>query len=570
MTYKENYEKWMSSDKVDEATKRELASLSEEEKEYRFFSPLSFGTAGLRGTMNAGLYAMNKYTVAWATQGFANLVLERGGKERGVVVCRDSRNNSYEFSKITARVLAANGIKVYYFEDIHPTPRLSFAIREIGAIGGINITASHNPKEYNGYKVYWEDGAQISLEQAETVSAYIEKTDIFEGVKLCDFDGAVKDGKIVLIGEETDEKFISRIMSERVNSEAVKNAGEDYKIVYTPLNGTGYRIVPEVLKRCGLKGLYTVGEQMSPNGDFPTTPFPNPELPEVFKLGIDMAEEKGCDLIIATDPDADRMGAMARGKNGFEVLTGNQMGALLLDYIITAYKETGTMPPEPYAVKTIVSSEMVSEICKKNGVELYNVLTGFKFIGGVIEEKRRSGHGSFIFGYEESYGYLKGTHARDKDAVVATMLVCEMAAYYKTKGMTLIDAMDALYEKYGVFREKTENIYMKGLDGLEKMKALMDRLRACPPEEFDGEKVVEVRDYLSGKITDLVSGKERDTGLPESNVLYYKTENDNVVVIRPSGTEPKIKVYLLLHADTTALADKKIENYSKKVSEWTE
>ncbi len=570
MGYTENFEKWMMSDKVDEKTKAELAALSEEEKKYRFFSPLSFGTAGLRGTMNAGLYAMNTYTVAWATQGFANLVLDSDGADSGIVVCRDSRNNSDAFACITARVLAANGIKVYYFDGIRPTPVLSFAVRELSAIGGINITASHNPKEYNGYKVYWEDGAQITLEQAKTVSEYIEKTDIFEGVKLCDFDEAVKAGKIVYIGEEIDEKFISRVMSERVDADAIKNVADDLKIVYTPLNGTGYRLVPEVLRRSGLKNLYTVDEQMTPNGDFPTTPFPNPELAEVFERGIALAHEVESDLIIATDPDADRMGAMARGKNGFEVISGNQMGALLLDYIITAFEEAGDVPPEPYAVKTIVSSEMVSAICEKNHVKLYNVLTGFKFIGGVIEEHERSGRGTFLFGYEESYGYLKGTHARDKDAVVATMLVCEMAAYYRAKGMTLIDAMNALYEKYGCYREKTDNIYMKGLDGLEKMKALMDDLRAAPPKEFDGEKVVEVRDYLTGEVKDLVSGKISETGLPSSNVLYYKTEGDNVVVIRPSGTEPKIKVYLLLHADSVEAADKKIENYSEVVSEWTQ
>lgn len=569
MGYTENFEKWMMSDKVDEKTKAEIASLSEEDKKYRFFSALSFGTAGLRGTMNAGLYAMNTYTVAWATQGYANLVIDSDGQDRGVVVCRDSRNNSDAFACITARVLAANGIKVYYFDGIRPTPVLSFAIRELGATGGINITASHNPKEYNGYKVYWEDGAQITLDQAKTVSEYIEKTDIFDGVKLCDFDEAVNAGKIIYIGKEIDEKYISRVMSEMVDPVAIKKAGEDLKIVYTPLNGTGYKLIPETLRRCGLKNLYTVDEQMTPDGNFPTTPFPNPELADVFERGIALAHEVESDLIIATDPDADRMGAMARGKNGFEVITGNQMGALLLDYIITAFNEKGNMPPEPYAVKTIVSSEMVSAICKKNHVKLYNVLTGFKFIGGVIEEHEKTGHGTFLFGYEESYGYLKGTHARDKDAVVATVLVCEMAAYYRAKGMTLIDAMNALYEKYGCYREKTENIYMRGLDGLEKMKALMDELRAAPPVGFDGERVTEIRDYLTGEVKELSTGKISKTGLPSSNVLYYKTENDNVVVIRPSGTEPKIKVYLLLHSESVEAADKKIENYSKTVSEWT-
>lgn len=570
MNYKQNYEKWMNSPKVDEATKAELAALSEEEKELRFYAPLSFGTAGLRGKMGAGLGNMNTYTVAWATQGFARYILESGGKDEGVVISCDSRNNSMLFARTAAEVLAANGIKVYFFDGIRPTPVLSFAVRELSAVGGINITASHNPKQYNGYKVYWSDGAQISLSQAETISSNITSADIFDDVKTCDFDSAVSEGKIEMIGPEIDGKFLAAVKSQQVYPDAVKKAADDLRIVYTPLHGAGYKLVPEVLRQIGIRHLYTVDEQMIPDGDFPTASFPNPELPEVFELGIKKATEADSDLIIASDPDADRMGVMARGKNGFEVLTGNQTGVLLLDYIITALKEQGIMPPEPYAVKTIVTSEMAAAVCKANGITLHNVLTGFKFIGEVIGNYERKGSGDFLFGYEESYGYLKGTHARDKDAVVACMLVAEMAAFYHNKGMTLCDAMNALYEKYGCYREKTLNIYMEGLDGLARMKALMDSLREEPPTAFAGEAVCEVRDYLSGVVTDLVSGEKSGTGLPSSNVLYYRTEKDNVVVIRPSGTEPKIKVYLLLHADTVEAADALLCEVQKTVDSWTE
>ncbi|MCI8590066.1 MAG: phospho-sugar mutase [Clostridiales bacterium] len=569
MNYQQNYDKWIKSEKVDQATKEILAHYTEEEKEFRFFAPLSFGTAGLRGTMAPGINGMNAYTVAWATQGFARYILKEGVGDKGIVVGRDSRNNSDLFAKIACEVLAANGIKVYAFDDIRPTPVLSFAVRFLGAAGGINITASHNPKQYNGYKVYWSDGAQISLEQAETISDFIGQTDIFDDVKSSPFEEAVQSGTITMVGPEIDENFLTAVLGERILPEPLAKAADTLKIVYTPLNGAGYRLVPEALRRMGLTHLYTVDEQMTPDGNFPTVPFPNPELPEVFALGIKMAEQINSDLIIANDPDADRLGVMARGKNGFEVLTGNQTGALLLDYIITAYKETRGLPEESYAIKTIVTSELASAICQQNGVTLHNVLTGFKFIGEVINHYQKKGHGSFLFGYEESYGYLKGTHALDKDAVVASVLVCDMAAYYRAKGMTLCDALAALYQKYGFYRELTENIYMEGLDGLARMKALMDDMRAHPPTHFDGDTVTEIRDYRTGLITNLATGETAPTGLPESNVLYYRTDNDNVVVIRPSGTEPKIKVYLLLHANEPTEAEEKLAAYQKVVKSWT-
>lgn len=565
MDYEQNYQKWLNATKVDEATKEILAGYTEKEKEFRFYAPLSFGTAGLRGTMAPGINGMNVYTVAWATQGFADYILRQGAGEKGVVVGRDSRNQSDAFARVACEVLAANGVKVYCFDNIRPTPVLSFAVRQLGAAGGINITASHNPKEYNGYKVYWSDGAQISLEQAEAISSLIAGTDIFDGVKSCDFDTALQAGTISMIGPEIDEAYLAAVLGERVLPAPMQAAADALKIVYTPLNGAGYRLVPEALRRMGLSHLYTVEEQMTPDGNFPTVPFPNPELPEVFALGVKLAEQVDSDLIIANDPDADRLGVMARGKNGFVTLTGNQTGALLLDYIITAYQQKGGLPENPYAIKTIVTSELATAICRQNGVKLHNVLTGFKFIGEVISEYQKTGKGAFLFGYEESYGYLKGTHALDKDAVVASVLVCDMAAYYRQKGMTLCDALEALYAKYGHYRELTQNIYMEGLDGLARMKALMDALRQNPPERFAKDPVAEIRDYLTGLVTELSTGKTTPTGLPESNVLYYRTQNDNVVVVRPSGTEPKIKVYLLLHGDSPQEAESKLSAYKESV-----
>ncbi len=569
MNYQQNYQKWITAPALDEASRAEISALDEQEKEFRFYAPLAFGTAGLRGKMGAGLNAMNVYTVAWATQGLARFLLEQGPAEPCVVIGRDSRNHSLDFARTAAQVLAANGIRVLFFDDIRPTPVLSFAVRRLRAAGGINVTASHNPKEYNGYKVYWSDGAQISLEQAERISEILSGIDLFDDVRQCDFEQALSDGRIRMIGAEVDEAYLEAVQREQVNPQAVRDAADTLKIVYTPLHGTGYRLVPEILCRIGLKHIYPVEEQMRPDGDFPTAPFPNPELPEVFALGLQKADEFGSDLIIANDPDADRLGIMARGKDGFEVLTGNQTGALLLDYIITSLAGQGRMPDRPYAVKTIVTSELAAAICASGGVTLYNVLTGFKFIGEVIGEHERTGDGSFLFGYEESYGYLKGTHARDKDAVVASMLVAEMAAYYHAKGMTLCDALDALYARFGQYREQTVNVYMEGLDGIARMKALMERLRGAPPADFDGQRVVEVRDYLAGTVTDVATGAQSPTGLPTSDVLYYKTDRDNVVVIRPSGTEPKVKVYLLLHADTAAQAEQMIAKFRGIVDSWT-
>ncbi len=572
MTYRENYLRWLASDKVDETTKAELRSIADNDEEikFRFVKDLEFGTAGLRGIMVAGTNAMNVYTVAHATQGLAALINKLGKADRGVAVGYDSRNNSKLFAETAARVLAANGVRVKLFKGIRPTPVLSFAVRELSCIAGINITASHNPKQYNGYKAYWEDGAQLPPDHAKTVSEFIAAADIFDDVKLIPLSEGLGTGVIEYIPDDFDDKYMAKVIAEAVNPDVISKVADELKIVYTPLHGTGYRIVPEVLKRVGLKHIYPVEEQMVIDGNFPTVKFPNPEYPEVFELGIKLAEKIGSDLIIATDPDADRTGIMSRDKSGkFVCLTGNQVGALLLDYIIRAYEET-KMPENPYAVKTIVTTEMVTEICRVHNVKLHNVLTGFKFIGEVIKKYEVTGHDNFIFGFEESYGYLKGTYARDKDSVVATMLISEMAAYYKTKGMTLCDAMESLYETYGRFGEGTSNIYMEGLDGLERMAKLMDKLRNDPPAELAGYKVIERRDYLRDTVLDVATGKVTSTGLPTSNVLYFVTEAKDVIVIRPSGTEPKIKTYILCRGKSAEEVAEKIRAYSKVTEQWTE
>jgi len=564
----ENYEKWLRSDALSGEERAELEAIRNDQNEIalRFGTGLSFGTAGLRGTMKTGMNAMNRHTVAHATQGLANLILREGRAQSGVAIAYDSRNNSPLFAKTAARVLAANGIRAYLFDGMRPTPELSFALREFGCVAGINITASHNPKEYNGYKAYWEDGAQLPPEHADTVSAEIDRLDIFRDVKLMDFDAAVKSGVIVMIGAEIDEKYLDCVQAQAVNPNAVSKVADDLKIVYTPLHGAGYKLVPEIMRRIGLRHLYTVDEQMVIDGDFPTVKKPNPEYPDVFSIGIELANRVGSDLIVATDPDADRVGVMTRTEDGsFETITGNQMGALLMDYIITAYRETDTMPQNPYAVKSIVTSELAGKICAENGIKMHNVLTGFKFIGEVIKNYEKRGDGSFLFGFEESYGYLKGTYARDKDAVVASMLICEMTAFYKAKGMTLSNAVRALFEKYGFCYETNVEIYMEGLDGPARMAALMDGLRKNPPTEFGGVKVTLIGDYLTGLTVE--NGKTGSTGLPKSNVLYYRLENGDVIVARPSGTEPKIKFYYMLEGKDLAHTKQKCEAYQQTLNQ---
>ena len=562
--YLENYKLWLESDVLTDDEKKELLSIKENDDEIRirFSSGLTFGTAGLRGTMKVGMNAMNIYTVAQATQGLASLIHKEGRVSDGVVIAYDSRNNSELFAKVSAEVLAAADIPTYIFDALRPTPELSFALRELGCVAGINITASHNPKQYNGYKAYWDDGAQLPPEHANTVYSEICKIDIFKDVKRINFHDAVAQGKIKILGEEMDNKYLAKVREQLVNPDAVKKVADDLKIVYTPLHGTGHKLVPRILESIGLKHLYKVEEQFKIDGNFPTVEKPNPEYADVFKLGIEIANRVGSNLVIATDPDADRVGVMARTRDGsFRTITGNQMGALLLDYIITAYEETRTMPPLPYAVKSVVSTELVTKICEAHNVEMFNVLTGFKFIGEVIKNHEKSGEGSFIFGFEESYGYLKGTYARDKDAVVASMLICEMTAYYYAKDMTLCDALDKLYEKYGFCREFNVEIYMEGVDVPAKMAALLDGMRASIPHELGGVAVRTFGDYNAEVFIDVASGERTPTGLPRANMLYFKLENGDVVIVRPSGTEPKVKFYFLVIAANEQEADTRISGY---------
>jgi len=569
--YIKNYEFWVNSGKLTADEAAELESIKADEKEIkeRFSCYLSFGTAGLRGIMKTGMNAMNVRTVAHATMGVAKYIIKEGRAADGVVIGHDSRNNSRLFAKTAAGVLAANGIKVYIFDDLRPTPEISFALRHLGCVSAINVTASHNPKEYNGYKVYWEDGAQIGGDVATAISDLIAKTDIFDGIVTTDFDEAVKAGKIEIISDEIDEKYLAAVMAEAVNPDIIKQVADELKIVYSPLHGAGYKMVPEMLRRMGLKHLYIVKEQGTPDGNFPTVQKPNPEYLEVFNIGIDIADDIGSDLIVATDPDADRIGAIARAKDGkFVRITGNQMGALLLNYILTAYEDTNTMPVEPYAIKTIVTTELAAKVCEAHGVEIFNVLTGFKFIGEVIKNHEAAGHGSFVFGFEESYGYLKGNYARDKDAVVATMLVTEMTAYYKTKGMTLIDALEDLWERIGYSFEYTEELFIPGLDGAAQIKAIMENFRENAPKSIGGVKVVSIGDYLNRYFIDTATGEKSHTGLPRSNVMYFKLENGDVVVARPSGTEPKIKFYYLITSASKENANAVLEAYMNSVKEY--
>ena len=566
--YQDIYKKWINNESLTSLEKDELNSLSEDDIKERFYASLEFGTAGLRGKMRMGTNAMNRFTVAQATQGLANLISKEGRASDGVVIAYDSRNNSELFAKVSASVLAANNIKTYIFDELRPTPELSFALRELKCVAGINITASHNPKEYNGYKAYWEDGAQLPPEHAKTVSNEINKIDIFSDIKMIDYNKAVYDGKIVILDQEMDEMYLSEVMKQLVNPSAIKNVADELKIVYSPLHGTGYRLIPDILSRCGVEHLYVVPEQMEVDGDFPTVQKPNPEYSEVFELGVEIANNVGSTLVIATDPDADRVGVVTKNNNGdFVTISGNQMGALLIDYIITAYEETGTMPNNPYAVKTIVSTELVAKICASHNVKLHNVLTGFKFIGEVIKNYEMAGaNATYLFGFEESYGYLKGTYARDKDAVVATMLICEMTAFYHAKGMTLFDALNGLYEKYGYYLEANQELYMEGIDGKEKMVKLMDTLRNNAPDNIANKQIVAIGDYLKQTITDIMSGESKSTNLPSSNVISFKMENGDVIIARPSGTEPKIKFYYLLTGSNYDEMNSNLDSYKSFIN----
>lgn len=545
--YVTEFNKWMAAPEVSDEVKSELVALTEDEKKERFAGYMTFGTAGLRAKMGAGCAFMNEYTVAHATEGLARLILAENAADRGVAIAYDSRINSDAFARRSAEVLSASGIKVYLFPSLRPTPVLSYAVLKLGCIAGINITASHNPSAYNGYKAYWEDGAQLPPDHAKRVSDAMDSIDIFKDVPAPE---KADKSKIITVSDLIDEPYMECVLEQRVNPDAIKAVADDLRIVYTPLHGAGAVMVPEVLRRAGVKNLYTVDEQMAPDGSFPTVYYPNPEFPGAFKLGIELAEKVSSELVVATDPDCDRVGVMAKGKDGeFHTVTGNQMGALLLDYIITAYEKEGKLPSDAYAVKSVVSANLAEKIADAHGVKFYNVLTGFKFIGEVIKEHLAAGHGTFLLGFEESYGYLKGTYARDKDAVVASMLICEMAAFYKAKNMTLIDALDELFERYGYFGERVKNIQITGLDAAGQMAKIMKGLRENSPASLGGVKVAETRDYLDSTVR-RSDGSVGETGLPKTNMLYYVLENGDVYIVRPSGTEPKIKVYILSQAKT--------------------
>ncbi len=551
-TYREEYEYWLASDVVDEKTKEELRALEgkEEEIEGRFKAMLTFGTAGLRGIMGAGIGCMNVYTVRYATQGLANLVIANGGqiggdsKEgNGVAIAHDSRLNSRLFAEEAASVLAANGIKVYIFDDMRPTPELSFAVRETKSIAGINITASHNPKEYNGYKAYWADGAQLGPEHADVVSAEIAKVDIFKDVKTTDYKKAVEDAIIEILGDEMDEVYISRVMETSVTRKYIDQVAKEMKIVFTPFHGAGYKLVPEILRRQGYGAIILVEEQMIPDGNFPTVKSPNPENTEGFALAIEYAKKNGAELVIGVDPDSDRCGAVVKAGDDYKILTGNQEACLMMDYIFTVRKELGTMPKNPFVCKSIVSTVMANKIADYNNVKMYEVLTGFKFIGEKIKEHEENGDENFVFGFEESIGFLGGSYARDKDAVYAAMMMAEMACWYKARGMSVYDGLIALYEKYGWFIENTESTVFAGFDSAEKREAVMARIRENAPEEI-GLKVESVTDYL-GDVP----------GFTKSNVLFYNLADGCAVAVRPSGTEPKIKTYVMVKGDTPEKAE---------------
>ncbi len=565
MDYKKNYELWLNAPALSEAEKAELAAIAGDEKEIesRFFSQLEFGTAGLRGTMGVGLYRMNIHVIRHATQAFAKVILNEGPEsvKKGVAICFDCRNNSDVFAREAACIMAAAGIPVRLFASLRPTPELSFAIREYGCIAGINITASHNPKEYNGYKVYWSDGAQLPPNHADQVAKIMGASDVFD-VKAADYDQAVADGLITIMGEETDEKFLANVMAQVNDQAAVDAVADTFKMVYTPFHGTGYKLIPEALKRLGMKHVICVPEQMVIDGNFPTVASPNPENPEGFALAVELANKEGADFILGSDPDADRVGLMVRAGDGFKVLTGNQTGVLLLDYLIGAKQRTGKMPANPVALKTIVTTEMARKVAEVNGLTCFDTFTGFKFLAQKKDQLENSGQGNVIMAYEESYGYMLGSYVRDKDAVTAAVAMTEMAAYYAGKGMTLYDALMALYEKYGDYGERTLNLVMPGLDGLKKMAALMSGLRANPPKEIGGESVKTWKDYKDGSVVDAATGDRTQMELSGSNVLRYELADGTSVIVRPSGTEPKVKVYILAQGASRQDCADKVARYS--------
>ena len=563
MNYKELYNDWLSNPYFDDDTKAELEAIKSDEKEIedRFYKELEFGTAGLRGVIGAGTNRMNIYTVRKATQGLANYIIKMHGEDRGVAIAYDSRHMSPEFADEAALCLNANGIKAYVFESLRPTPELSFAVRELKCIAGINVTASHNPAEYNGYKVYWEDGAQITPPHDVGIMDAVSAINDYGKLKTMSKEDAEKEGLYVQIGKNIDDKYIAALKTQVKNADAIKEVQKDIKIVYTPLHGTGNLPVRRVLKELGFENVYVVKEQELPDGDFPTVGYPNPESPKAFELAVKLGNEVGADLILATDPDADRLGVYIKGsKPGtYHILTGNMSGCLLAEYEISQLKEKGQLPKDGAFIKSIVSSNLANDIAKYYHIKLYEVLTGFKYIGKKMLDFEVNHTGTYVFGFEESYGCLIGTHARDKDAIVASMALCEAAAYYKTKGMSLWDKMKEMYERYGYWRDGVQSIELKGKEGIEKIQNTLSLMRENVPTKIDRYDVIKVKDYLKDTVTDIKTGEVTTTGLPKSNVLYLDLSEEAWVCVRPSGTEPKLKFYYGVKGKDFEDADQQLE-----------
>lgn len=569
--YMKIYEQWLADPYFDEDTKNELRAIADDENEIkeRFYMDLEFGTAGLRGIIGAGINRMNIYTVRRATQGLANYIKKQGGEEKGVAIAFDSRRMSPEFAMEAAMTLAANGIKAYKFESLRPTPELSFAVRELGCIAGINITASHNPPEYNGYKVYWEDGAQFTPPHDKGVLEEVLAIEDLSTVKTTSEEEALRSGKFQVIGKEIDDKYIENVKAQVVNQDAIDRMQKDITIIYTPLHGTGNIPARRVMKELGFENVYVVPEQELPDGNFPTVSYPNPEAEEAFALGLKLAKEKNADLVLATDPDADRLGVYVKdAKTGeYHPLTGNMSGSLLCDYVLGQKQAKGQIPADGQVIKSVVTTNLVNAVAEHYGCELVEVLTGFKYIGQQILKEEQTGKGTYMFGMEESYGCLIGTYARDKDAISATAALCEAAAYYKEKGMTLWDAMVAMYEKYGYYKDTVKSIGLKGIEGLAKIQEIMENFRQEPPKTLGDYTVTAARDYKAGTIMDMASGAVRPTGLPSANVLYYEMNDGAWLCVRPSGTEPKIKFYYGVKGASMEDADARSEKMGAELTE---
>ena len=569
MDAKKRYEEWLENPYFDEATKSELKSIAKDEKEIeeRFYRDLEFGTGGLRGIIGAGTNRMNIYTVRKATQGLSNFILKEKAEKKGVAIAFDSRNMSPEFAEEAALCLAANGIKAYIFPSLRPTPMLSFALRELGCTAGIVVTASHNPPEYNGYKVYWEDGAQITYPKDEQIIGEVNAVTDYASVKTMSREEAEKAGLYQVIGSEIDDKYIEALKSLAIHPEIIREEAQNLKIVYTPLHGTGNIPVRRILKKLGFEKVYVVKEQELPDGNFPTVSYPNPEDKNAFTLALELAKEVDADIVLATDPDADRLGVYAKDAKTGEYMsfTGNMSGMLILEYILSQRKALGTLPENGAVVTTIVSGKMSKEITKEYGMTLIETLTGFKYIGEQIKFFEQTGSHEYVFGYEESYGCLVGTHARDKDAVVAVMALCEVAAYCRHQGITLCDQMETLFKKYGYYKEGLCTVTLKGPEGAKKIQSMMEQIRTNVPDAVGGLKVLRFRDYRENIIRDCGTGEETATGLPRSNVLYFELENDAWCCIRPSGTEPKIKFYIGVKGSDDADAQEKLDTLTKAV-----